>query len=257
MKHFDLTESEIKKYRSLEKKKYRSQHSLYIIEGKRLVGEALNSGVDIESILISVSFLNDPENQPFLSDAGNRSEFRIISDLDAKKISNLTSPPGILALVPINDNVLDILALSGNGIYLDRIANPGNLGTLLRTAAWFGVKNVFLSPESTDLYNPKVIQGAMGAHFYLNISSNVTLDALTETKTTIIGATMSGESIDSAVNIPSPWILVLGNEASGLSIENESLLTIKLSIPRRGEGESLNVSVAGGILLSHLVFPKS
>lgn len=257
MKRSDLTDSEIRQIHSLGRKKYRVRHGKYLIEGKRLVAEALSSGVEINSIILSEEFINDPGNQSFLVEADKISERRIVRNQDIRKISTLTAPPGILAVLPLTRDDRFPNLLEGNALYLDRISNPGNLGTLIRSAVWFDVTSIILSPKCADPYNPKVIQGAMGAHFHASLYRDVPSSVLPMTGHTLIGATMSGKPLAARGKIPAPWILLLGSEAAGLSPECEALLNLSMTIPRRGHGESLNVSVAGGILLSQLSNSKS
>ena len=128
------------------------------------------------------------------------------------------------------------------------------MGTLLRTSVWFGIQNIILSKQCVDIYNPKVVRSGMGAHFYLKSISNLSLDTFRESHT-IIGADQNGNSINN-FEIETPWVLILGNEAHGLSKNNKELLDYIISIPKVGYGESLNVAVAGGIIIEHLMKMK-
>ncbi|SVB18411.1 uncharacterized protein METZ01_LOCUS171265, partial [marine metagenome] len=139
-----------------------------------------------------------------------------ISEKQLTKISATKSPSGILATC-ILPNSVDPDLSKGNWIYLDRITDPGNLGTILRTAAWFNINRISLSPDCVDPFNPKVVRSSMGAHFHLNIHSNVDLKLFKTNSFTVLGADHRGDSINSLIQVPDRWILVLGNEAQGLS----------------------------------------
>ena len=143
--------------------------------------------------------------------------------------------------------------LTNNCLYLDRLSDPGNVGTLLRSAAWFGVKNIALSKECADVFNPKVVRGAMGAHFLLTIVRNMDLSEFVNDEYCIIGADQNGSSIYDFKNNKDKWVLVIGNEANGISKASRKNIQHFLSIPAIGSGNSLNAAVAGSILIHQLV----
>lgn len=250
----DLSLSELKKIRSLDKKKYRKEFGLYLAEGKRCVSESVANDIPIEMVVITEPFLNDPDNINLLAAVGKKTVIRIVKEQDMNKISGFTTPPGILAVVPMPQYSGQIppLERGGNCVYLDRISNPGNLGSIIRTSVWMGVNNILLSPGCVDPFSPKVVQGAMGSHFNARLVSEVLPEQLVGSGYHLIASSMSGESLHIIDEIPAPWILMLGSEAFGLSAELIDGAATKLSIPKIGAGESLNVSVACGILLSHL-----
>lgn len=248
-----LSKNEIKLIKSLENKKFRKKHNFFVIEGERIVKESLVSGILIDQVFISESFV---ANQYPLIDtlAKQNTVTKIIPDKQMKAISGTVTPSGILALVkmPVQPN-LGIIE-NQNILYLDTIQDPGNLGTLLRSANWFGIENIILSENSIDPYNPKVVRSGMGAHFNLNIFTDTPLKLLS--KHTKIGGFQEGESIyEIEKKSIEPWVLVIGNEAYGISEENAKLINKKITIPKIGKGESLNVAVAGSVLLYHLTAP--
>ena len=172
--------------------------------------------------------------------------------LHVKGVSDSINNQGIIAVINIPKNNEDYL--SNHQLILDSISDPGNLGNLIRTADWFGLKNIYLSENSIDPYNPKVIRSSMGAHFYINIIQiNIIkhIEILKKNNFVIIGADIMGENLYDW-NIPKKWAIVLGNEAHGISKSLRSLITTTVTIPGVKGMESLNVSVAGGILL-HLL----
>jgi len=170
-----------------------------------------------------------------------------------EKISDAVTPPGIIATFSLPKQGTPDFSKRLNWLYLDRIRDPGNLGTLLRTSAWFHITHVALSPRCIDPYNPKVVRSGMGAHFHLSIYNNMDLSEYKAHKFTIIGADQKGTPLSNTTASGSvPWVLVLGSEVHGISLKNIPLLDCAVSIPRVGKGDSLNVAIAGGILLHQM-----
>jgi len=181
--------------------------------------------------------------------------YHIIKDSDIRYISSLKNPEGIVAigkLAELPDKSLEKALLPA--LYLWEINDPGNLGTIFRTASWFGVNTIIISPGSVDCFSPKVVRGSMGAIFRLNIFEKVQINQLREyagkVKAQLFCADMDGEIVSAYPN--NNWILVFGNEARGvpreIKMENDSII----KIPKKGYGESLNLGVSVGILLSEL-----
>ena len=171
---------------------------------------------------------------------------KVITDSQFKSISSTSTPSGIAALCNMpRSPYIDFKVREW--IYLDKIRDPGNLGTILRSALWFGFKNIMLSSKSVDPYNPKAIRSGMGSHFGLNLYQNIRLDDFTKTHFIISGSTR-GENI-SNFKLPEKYILVLGNEAHGISKGIEPLIQKSVSIKKLGRGESLNLSSAASILM--------
>ena len=166
-------------------------------------------------------------------------------------MSQTKTPSGILAVctIPIHDK-FDFK--TSNWLYLDHISDPGNLGSLLRTAAWFNIKNIALSPNSLDPYNPKVVRSAMGIHFNIKIHTQVDIDKFKNKGYYTIGADHRGTPISDVLSLPSKYIIVLGGEAHGIPEKVMKKLDISLSIPKHGFGNSLNVAVAGALIIQTL-----
>jgi len=182
--------------------------------------------------------------------------FSVAPEKIIRQMSDSLNDQGIIALVPIP--VYEIYDSPPNkAIYLDGISDPGNMGTILRTAAWFGIKSIFRSPGCVDPFNSKVVRSAMGAHFYFShfdaISEEKLLGDYSETGMEILGSDMKGNTVQT-LNLETikGWILILGNEAHGIGELSKSFITSNISIPGIEGIESLNVSVAGGILLHAL-----
>ncbi|MDB4402039.1 RNA methyltransferase, partial [Algibacter sp.] len=174
----------------------------------------------------------------------------IISDSDLKRISFLTTPNKALAIFKIPES--KPIDNSGLIVALDSIRDPGNLGTIIRLCDWFGVKELICSKETVDCFNPKVIQATMGSITRVNVSYMNLVPFLRGIETSVFGAFMEGENVYHKT-LPKTGVLVMGNEANGVSKEVEAVITEKMSIPRFGDlqaTESLNVATATAILLS-------
>ncbi len=252
-----LTTTEVKLIRSLTHKKYRQQQRQFILEGARLISAAIEARVRLDALYITNDFIDNPEHR-FIIDQLQSSDYswEMIEGPQLKKLSGTVSPAGIIALCPLPDArpLTPETFPKGPWLYLDRLADPGNLGTLLRSATWFGIPNIGLSANSVDPWNPKVVRGGMGAHFTLNLWPDSSLDILKSYGYQIIGADMNGIPLSELKKTDlTEWVLVLGGEAQGISPESRELLDYQVSIPRVGSGESLNVAVAAGILLDRLV----
>ncbi|SFZ93701.1 RNA methyltransferase, TrmH family [Flaviramulus basaltis] len=233
-----LSKSQIKLITSLKQKKYRQQHGFFVVEGIKTINELLQSNLVLYALYTIESFNI------------NAKEEVLISEADLKRISFLTTPNKALAIFKIPES--KSIDAEDFIVALDAVRDPGNLGTIIRLCDWFGVKNLVCSKETVDCFNPKVIQATMGSITRVNISYVDLVGFLTESKLPIYGAFMDGENIYTKKDIQA-GILVMGNEANGVSKEVEALIKEKVSIPRFGElkaTESLNVATATAILLS-------
>ena len=248
-----MNDQVIKKLKLLRQSKHRKVKNQFVAEGKRLVGEAINYGSTVDSLFCTQTFYNKNVSswQGFLR--VDNSMIKVITDSQFKSISSTSTPSGIAALCNISKTpYIDFKVREW--IYLDKIRDPGNLGTILRSALWFGFKNIILSSESVDPYNPKAIRSGMGSHFGLNLYQNIRLNDFIKTHLIVSGSTC-GEDI-SDFKLPERYVLVLGNEAHGISKNIEPLIQKSVSIKRIGEGESLNLSSAASILMYSLTRKK-
>jgi RNA methyltransferase, TrmH family len=235
-----LSKNEIKLITSLKQKKYRLQHQLFVAEGKKTILELLNSKLQLHQLFTTTLEFD-------VSDVLQTT----ITAKELNKISFLKTPNTVLAVFEIpKPQPIDFSKLI---VALDNVRDPGNLGTIIRLCDWFGVKDLVCNLETVDCYNPKVIQATMGSITRVNVSY-LDLESLLSSQKTIqkFGAFMDGKTIYN-MSFPDSGILVLGNEANGISKEVESRITDRISIPRFGElqaTESLNVANAAAILLS-------
>jgi TrmH family RNA methyltransferase len=218
---------------SLKKKRIKEQ--LFIAEGEKVVSELLMLDFEIKNIYATKEWevRNDNITQ--------------ISNTELQKISNLKSPNKVLAVVQFKNH--KIIKHEGITLVLDEINDPGNLGTIIRMCDWFGVKQIICSKNTVDIFNPKVVQSAMGSAFRVKVNYTDLENYLSDITTPIFGAFMHGKNLKE-VKIPKSAHLVMGNEANGISTEINKLITDKVAIKNIGKSaESLNVAVATSILL--------
>jgi TrmH family RNA methyltransferase len=249
-----ISKTELKYYSSLLKKKFRDTEKKFIVEGKKLVTEALGSKYSCEIILITNDFSEKhPDFIKSLIKINHRVE--IIRNQDFEKISDTVSPQGIAAILKQpKTKQLSEKNLNPFIIYLENISDPGNLGTILRTCDWFGIKTLVLSESTVGLYNSKVIRSSMGSIFHLNIFKDMKLSEIGSLKDNgykFICADLDGTDLYS-FNLPRKFILFFCNESSGPSPELLRLSDEKITIPRKGKAESLNVASASAIILSEI-----
>lgn len=237
-----LSKNEIKFVRSIQQKKFRDQEGLFIVEGVKVVQELIQQG----NFKIKAIYSTHPEEFPEAPVTINK-----ISDSELERISGFKQANKVLALVEIKE-AQGINTTENNLILLlDDIKDPGNLGTIIRTADWFGITQIICSPNSVDVYNPKVIQASMGAIFRMNILYRDLIQTVDELKIAsyeILGADMTGEDAFT-FNYQQKSVLIMGSESHGLSEELKKASTC-ISIPKTGESESLNVGMAAGIIMA-------
>ncbi len=252
-----LSNSQIKIFASLRNKKYRELNNKFLAEGEKIVLDILNSSTrifNIHSLIATKDFLETNDRAAF----HGVKDIYTVSPLILEKISSLSSPNKAILVCEIPDYEPDYNFISGGySLFLDDIRDPGNLGTIMRTADWFGIRHIFCSMESVDVFNPKVVQSTMGAlcrvRVYYVEPMNLVSKIREKAKLPLIGTLMEGENIYSA-DLPSSGIIVMGNESRGISEVLEKELDYKLTIPSTGErvqgSESLNVATAAGIVMA-------
>ena len=241
-----LTAHTIKTIQSLDKKKYRQKYNLFLVEGNKIIKELPNSDYKIENL-----YSTDAENLIFKTQ-----EIEIISPADLKKISFLQHPKDSVAVCKIPENkFLENIPIQ---LILDGIQDPGNLGTIIRLADWFGIEQIICSNDTVDVYNPKVIQATMGSFLRVNVFYTDMEEYLRTYEHPIYGTDMDGENIYDTV-FPERFSLVFGNEGNGIRPSTENLVSKMITIPRFGKSqstESLNVSMSAGIILGEIFSKK-
>ena len=235
-----VTKNQIKRIKSLHQKKYRKEHQLFIAEGVKVIEELLQSSFVLEHLYVTKDMgFEVADNQVTL-----------VSTEDLKKMSALTTTPNCLAVFHCLES--EAIDFSDWVVALDDIRDPGNLGTIIRLCDWFGIRQLLCSPETVDVYNPKVIQATMGSVSRVNIVYTELPDLLSTQAVPVYGTFLGGENIYEMKAVQ-PGVIVMGNEANGISSTIEQLVTRKITIPRFGDlqqTESLNVAMATAIVLS-------
>ncbi len=236
-----LSKNEAKYIQSLYHKKTRNEEGLFIAEGPKIIEEIASSDFIIKKLYATDHWMK-PTNVS--------AEVIRISEEELNKISNLQTANEVLAIVeqkklssaPAFPNTLTLL--------LDNIQDPGNLGTIIRIADWFGIEQVIASNDTVELYNPKVIQSTMGSFVRVQVWYEATEHLLRSISVPVYGALLDGENVLGMRNIKE-GILVIGNESKGISDAIKKFVTHPVTIPRKGGAESLNAAIATGIILSH------
>lgn len=258
-----MTNSELKYYKNLKQKKFRDSESKFLIEGEHLIEECLRSKIycnNLEKIFVESGF----KNQTLLRKLSTEYDDANIATIDSKKMQQLAetvNSQGIVGVVSIPATRIEKPMVSSNEfiVALDRINDPGNLGTIIRTCHWFGVNKLLISKDSAEIYNSKVVRSSQGSIFHVNtfpdVDVSAKLDYYFKNNYEILLADQTGDKQFSDVKSTTRnMILVLGNEASGISkeiLENKNYN--KIRIKGRSNCESLNVAVAAGILISEIV----
>ena len=238
-----VTKNEIKRVASLRQQKFRKALGLFIVEGRKMVEELLQSRFTIEAL-----YATDVCHELF-------PQAETVSEVQMAQMSGLDTPPGILAVVRVPTS--QQLATSPRFILaLDGIANPGNMGTIIRTAEWFGIHDIVCSPDCVEVWNPKVIQATMGSIFRINILESdltVFLSQQRQAGRAVYGALLEGENLFDMKDA-GDGVIIIGSESHGIRDEILSCITHPVTIPRVGmsQTESLNASVAGAIIMAQL-----
>lgn len=242
-----ISKSQISFVKSLHQKKFRKEYGLFIAEGLKLVTEFLNSDYTIETIFFTANA------SPKLLNLSQNIKLQEVSNDDLSKISTLSTPQHVIAIIKIPKQT-DLSNNSDNSTFslaLDGIQDPGNLGTIIRTADWFGLKNIICSTDTVEVYNPKVVQATMGSLSRMTIQYTDLDLFLKGTSLPIFGAVLNGQSIYKT-NFGNEGIIVLGNEGNGISAEVQKNIKHFITIPRFGDAESLNVATSAAIFCSEL-----
>ena len=242
-----ISKSQISFIKSLQQKKIRKEHGLFIVEGLKSISEFIRSGYTADTIFYTENVM------PKLGNLSQNIKLIEISTSDLSKISALTSPQQILALINIPEyRGLTTQMLKGSfTIALDGIQDPGNLGTIIRTADWFGMKLLICSEDTVDVYNSKVVQATMGSLSRVHVEYTDLDKFLQHSNVPVFGALLDGKSIYET-NFGSEGIVVLGNEGNGIRPEIINRIAYPVTIPRFGNAESLNVAICASIFCSEM-----
>jgi len=249
-----LTKNQLNYFIQLSQKKFRDEYKKFVVEGHKLILEALTHGIECEVLLSTQNYFKT-NSTLFENRFISKQEIHIIKKNELEKIADTKTPQEIIGifhfpeLAKIEYSKHKLLAV------LENISDPGNLGTILRNCDWFGIKSVFAGIDCANVYNPKVIRASAGAIFHVNIFQNVNLiNQIKELKKngfTVLCADLNGKNIYEFI-VPSKSAIIFSNEAHGPSKEMLALSDYTITIPRKGKAESLNVASASAVLLSFL-----
>lgn len=248
-----LSKNQVKFVNSLKQKKFREEHKLFIAEGTKIVPELLNSQIKVKQVFATNDFLSR-------IDVPEQVEFVEVKNSELERLSALTTPNEVIAVCEIPDYDFKLENLKDKLILvLDNIQDPGNLGTIIRVADWFGIETIICSINTADVYNPKVIQATMGSVARVKIHYTDLIEFFKSesqySDSKIFGALLEGENIYSK-KLPANGFVVIGNESKGISKDVLPFITDKISIPSfshfksGGEAESLNAAIATAIICS-------
>ncbi len=267
MRIIDSKDNKTLRYlKKLEKSRFRNSEGVFLIEGSRIVDQAIETQADIKMIIYDESYLNEPKNNELI-DKINRFKLNfdeiVLKNGLFSKITNTKNPQGIAALCSIKENnaskIIERTERSERPVLvLDRIQDPGNMGTIIRTADAAGIKDVYIVRGSVDIYNDKVLRSTMGSIFTMNFIVASEEEIISMLKVNCGGYKIVTTSLDTdvyynEVKYDRKTAIVIGNEGSGVSdgfVESADRL---VKIPMRGEAESLNVAVSAGIVIYHVL----
>ena len=242
-----ISKSQVSFIKSLHLKKFRKEHHLFIAEGIKSVTEFIHSDYKIDSIFCTSNALSKVYN------LSQKIKFLEVNEADLAKITALTTPQDIVALIKVPEETAFKSKNLENtfSLILDGIQDPGNMGTIIRTADWFGFKQIICSHQTVDVYNPKVVQATMGSLPRINAHYVDLDDVLSSVNVPVFGALLEGDSIYNT-DFGQEGVLILGNEGNGISENLKKYITKKVMIPRFGNAESLNVAISAAIFCSEM-----
>jgi RNA methyltransferase, TrmH family len=242
-----LSKARIKFIKSLQLKKYRKQEQCFVVEGGKSVLELMQSDFEIVQVLVTPEFFHRHELVFQRSDA----EQIEVNPAELEGLGEYATNDAALAVARMKPNSAPEVHPREFVLMLDDIRDPGNLGTIIRTADWFGINKIIVSNETADLYNGKVIHASMGSFTRVSMFYTGLETYLAENSLPVIGAFLDGENVHQA-DYGSGGIIVIGNEANGISAEVEKFVTTRVTIPRHGHAESLNAAIATAIICDNI-----
>lgn len=241
-----LSKARIKFIKSLQLKKYRKQEQCFVVQGEKSVLETLQSHFHVQQILATPDFME--RNQKVLSHY--KGEVLLVTGNELASLGEYASNDAALAIVTIPANEFR-KPITGFALMLDDIRDPGNLGTIIRTADWYGIHTILASEETADVFNHKVIQSSMGSFTRVNVFYTNLVEYLTTNKLPVYGTFLNGENVHE-LSFGDEGIIVIGNEANGISSAVEKFVTKRITIPAFGKAESLNAAIATAVVLDNL-----
>lgn len=245
-----MTKNDIKFIQSLKQTKFRKENKMFVVEGNKLVSELLASNFNVENILITESWM-----EKFPEMASSLKSYEIVNAKQMEQMSSMVTPPGIIATAHTPSyNINPENAANEIILALDGINDPGNLGTMIRTADWFGINKIVCSNDCADAWQAKTIQSTMGSIFRIQIMETDLREFLSNINVPIYGALMEGENIFTKKIEKKNGVIIIGSESHGIRKDVLPLVTSPIHIPR-GKGsqtESLNASIAAAIIIAEV-----
>jgi TrmH family RNA methyltransferase len=242
-----LSKARIKFIKSLQLKKYRKQEQCFTVQGEKSVLETLGSTLQVRELYATIDFID--RQASVLS--RYKGDLIQVKEHELASLGEYTTNDAALAIVTIPDNAGLKVDPDEFVIMLDDIRDPGNLGTIIRTADWYGITKIIASEETADVYNSKVIQSSMGSFTRTQVFYTSLVEFLKANKAPVYGTFLNGENAHS-FNYGKGGILVVGNEANGISAEVEKFVTKRITIPQFGKAESLNAAIATAVILDNI-----
>ncbi len=242
-----LTKAQFKFIKSLAQTKVRKAEGLFVAEGVKVAGEWLNSKNRIRYIVGTEDYI---ANNKHLFTKHGKAEVHVVKESELEQLSTLTAPNQVLVVVEKPASAP--IPPTGWKLLLDEVKDPGNMGSIIRIADWFGITDVICSTNSADYFQPKVVQAAMGGHLRVNLTECDIIQFLEHNTQPVYAAVLEGDNLFTG-DFQSPGIIVIGNESQGISQAVQLFATHKITIPRIGGAESLNAAVSAGIICATLV----
>ena len=243
-----LSKTQNKYIRSLTQQKFRNEYKVFIAEGGKIALEWLKSTAPIQMIIASDEWAKQ-YNAVIVQHP--EATLHIVKDSELAALSTLQTANQVMLVIPMTLQG-EIPVKNEWYLALDDLQDPGNMGTIIRIADWFGINHIICSPGCVDIYNPKVVQSAMGGHLRVEIYETDLCSFLSATRLPKIAATLNGNNVYEMERMDA-GILIIGNESKGISEKVAALATKKVTIPRKGGAESLNAGVSAGILCALLL----
>jgi len=242
-----LSKARIKYIKSLQLKKYRKQEQCFVVEGEKSVLELLRSDFDVLQLLATTEFLKR-EDKFLQSFTG---EILEVNPNELAAVSEYSTNDAALAVARMKQNRAPVIKPDSFVLMLDDLRDPGNLGTILRTADWYGINTLLASEETAEMYNSKVIQSSMGSFTRVSIFYTNLVEFLSTNKLPVFGAFLEGSNVHD-VEYGRSGIVVIGNEARGISEAVEKFVTHRITIPKYGNAESLNAAMATAVICDNI-----
>jgi TrmH family RNA methyltransferase len=244
-----MTKAQIKFIQSLSRQKYRKEHNAYLVEGDKNAKEWLQSDGVIQYIVAGTAWAESHIN---LIQKHPEAELVMAADFELEKVTSLQTAQMVVLVVQKKEAAPFSPEKNQWSLLLEKIQDPGNMGTIIRTADWFGIKHIVCSPDCVEIYNPKVVQASMGSLLRVAVSEMEISDFIDNNKQPLYAAYLGGRDLREIQN-PEPGIIAMGNESQGLSKMVADAADVKVTIPGLGGAESLNVSVATGIICARFL----